>query len=192
MTTKKDKIELKKMVIEAALQRSISAASREFKISRPTIAKWLKNFETEGENGLKRKDVSKKNQKNKMPTQVLAEIINLKDKNPDWSAKHIINFLKLPYSQQTVNTKIRKHLKQPENRTKIFTKIYLKINKLKQKESSLPSHQLSAYDVGTGALFVAFSYERSNLTVSIFVDYLLQSLDSCKAVDVKKNRLCSS
>ena len=186
MTTKKDKIELKKMVIEAALQRSVSAASREFKISRPTIAKWLKNFKTEGESGLKRKDVSKKNQKNKMPAEVLAEIIDLKDKNPDWSAKRIISFLKLPYSQQTVNAKIRKHLKQPENRTKIFTKIYLKINKLKQKESRLPSYQLSAYDEGTGALFVAFSYERSNLTVSIFVDYLLQSLDSCKAVDVKK------
>ena len=70
------------------------------------------------------------------------EIINFKAKNPDWSAKHIVNFLKLPYSQQTVNAKIRKHLKQPENRIKIFTKIYL------NKKNRLPFYQLSAYDEG--------------------------------------------
>ena len=192
MATPKDKLEFKKIVVETALKKTVSAASREFGISRTTISKWLKKFKKNGVEGLKRKNRTGIFLKNIIPSNIVDDIIKFKKENSECSAKDIINHFNLPYSQQAVNGRIRKYFKQNDKKVKMFSKIYLKINKLKQKQDSLPSYQISAYDSGTGALFISFSYERSNLTLSIFIDYLLQNLNRCKEINVEDITIITS
>ena len=89
-------------IINIADEIGISKAAELFNIDRGTIRNWLKQFSNDGLKGLQNKSRVDQNFSNKIPNSTLKKILKLKIEHPEYTAKKIIDVLKLKYSISTI------------------------------------------------------------------------------------------
>ena len=175
-------------VLKAAEKYGISEASRMFNISRPTITNWRKRYQEKGISGLD--NLSKKHlpYPNRLPEAVSQKIISTKKENPDISASEIKKRLQLSCSLTTVLKKLDSAglLKKSKFQDINFKKIPQKIKPLENifitirknqdlKNENLPAYFIIAVDYKTGLIFLGYAFKNIDLTLSIFIDYLLEN-----------------
>ena len=187
MPNKRADHNLKLKIIKDAKKTSINSASKIHNISRVSITKWIKIYDEFGAEGLKKKKTSYKpnNLFQKINKTDLNKIIECKKNNLNLNAREILEKLNLDYSIQFVNKKFREFkLKKAvsdknyikSNEQEPFTNFKIKIIKLKNFNPNLPSYQIYAIDIQTGLIFIGFAFERTQLSLSIFIDYILKNL----------------
>ena len=179
-----DKLE----IISISKKIGISKAAKLYGVSRISISNWIKKIKTEGENSLEQAKRVESNHPEKMDAKTEKEIIDLKKSNPKLSAQKIKDILNLQYSRAVISKKIKQsqeyikfEKKQILNEKTPFTKLFLSIKTidekiLKQYDESLPSYRIVIEDKVTGIFFSGLTYERTDLSISIFVDYIFSLL----------------
>jgi|GEM_PF-5261996 len=191
----KNKKEFRLKVIHYALEKNISEASSLFGLNRATISRWIKNYKTEGENSLSNKSrVRQKHPCNKITSELEKEIIGLKINEPHITIKEIISRLNLNCSQTIVSrclknnglsaykAKSTESGKDQNSKTKIkefdhnweITCNYVTTKYIDRKKRLL--YRIVLKERSSGIQFAGFTYEKSNLSISIFVDYILHNL----------------
>lgn len=205
-SSRDDKIKLRNKIAEYADKHGVSEAARKFGTTRKTVRKWLVRYQNDED----MTNLSRKGQKcpHKVPEKVEKLIIETRRKNPNWGAEKIKEELNLPYSSTTIYNKIFKHnliskrlekdlmlqkIKSKLDQVKPFGIIFLNVKKItgilrkyNLLQYDFPEYQLSAVDLKTGMMYIAYSYERTNLSTSIFVDYICSSLEE-NNVNVKES-----
>ena len=86
----------------------------EFGICHQSIQRWVKSYETEGENGLKNKHKGPKNNRSKLPASVKEKIVDLKQENPMFGIKRISQILKRCFFMKASAETVRKTLHEKE------------------------------------------------------------------------------
>lgn len=193
---KNNSIAIKRLeAVQTAKEIGISKAAELFDFSRKTIGKWVKEYEQGGIEALANRSRKNQSQPNKMPESVLTDIINLKNSNPSYSARKLKEKLELDYSVTVINKKLReaelsgKNDKEngkggkekklsPFSHIKIFVKKNVSIsdNNNSIYSSDLPVYRIIAEDQVSKVQFVAYCYEKTELDLAVFVDYLLENL----------------
>ncbi|MBN1971249.1 MAG: tetratricopeptide repeat protein [Candidatus Delongbacteria bacterium] len=168
-------------ILKTADEIGIPKTAELYGISQRTITNWKKNFREFGEEGLKNKSKRHQNHPNKMPESDLKKILNYKKRNPEVSLQEIKENLKLPYSLSTIHKKINSQSDKNKNckqlSSKFFQEFYIYTKQISiHKGSGLPEYQLSILEKSTGATFIAFSMEKNNHSLCLFLDYFINYL----------------
>ena len=184
-------ISFREKVVLEAIAEGISKTSRKHSISRVTITKWVKNYKKSGLSGLEDKKKIATVHPNKMKDSDLDLIIKTKREHSEWSGRKICEYLNLDYSPQTVNRKIQKAYNNGIFKDddivsgKSLYNLELKIIHLSERGNDRAAYQFELTDMKSGFLFLGFSYERTNLSLSIFIDYILKNFKQLK-IDLSK------
>ncbi len=184
-------IKLKREIVLKAIEIGISKVSKDYYISRVTITKWVKRYKKFGIKGLEDIIKRKSLHPNRMSDTDIKRIQEVKKKHTDWSARKIRDHLKLNYSLQTVSKKIKTYLEnnmtineEIKNSNSLYH-LELTTTLLSSNKSNHPTHQFELLDIKSGFIFLGFSCEKSNLSFSIFMDYIFRSFKD-NNVDLKK------
>ena len=195
----KNIIQFRQDIVKSAKKYGISETARIFNTTRPTVTKWMKRFEKEGLEGLK--NLSKKDYAypNRMPDEIAEKIVQLKTKEPQLSATAIKRKLNLNYDLKIIIKKIRDaglikdknmldiDFKCIPKKVKSLEYIFITIRKINDfGNQNLPAYYLLAYDYKTGMTFLSYTYENIELTISIFLDYLLENF---KRLNIKTEKV---
>ena len=194
-------------IIKIAQDIGKSKASRLYNISRSTIIKWEKKYNISGIEGLvnqSKKDKYHPDRKfNKL---MLDQIISLKKKNPQITIKKIKEILNLEISVSLIQKKIKEYnnldlLKEIDDTNKssyINDKskdFLLEINKIKYKNQSnsnslnnLATHKITLTHICSGISYIGFTCERTDIFLSIFVDYIFSYLIN-NGIELKKSNI---
>jgi len=186
---KDDSILTKRLeIVKTAKEIGITKAAELYNYSRKTVGKWLKEYESGGKSALANKSRKNQLQPNKMPASVLEQIVLFKDKNPSYSARKIKEALGLDYSVTVINKKLREAVPAEDQsivkndniiaQYSPFSKIAVTVMKNNDHDTDiysddLPEYRFIAEDQLTKIQFVAYSYEKTELDLAIFIDYLL-------------------
>ena len=177
------KVEVEKRleILKTAEEIGLAKAAELYNISQRTITNWKKRMKESGEEGLKNR--SKKNQKhpNKMPQEDLDNIILISQEEPELSLQQIKDKLNLPYTLSTIHKKINAYGKKKSTKDEIsdkfFKGFYIYIKQISPlKDSNLPKYQITIRERKTGASFIAFSYEKNNHAIFLFLDYFINNM----------------
>lgn len=187
--------EFRLKVVKYALKNKISEAAILFNINRITVSRWIKTYKANGEKALSNKSRARQNHpNNKIPPKIEVKIIELKKSNPTITIKEIIKKLKLDCSQ-TIISRILKYnnlstykKKTPENKLPLkkiehnweISCNYITTKYIDNKRRYL--YKIILREISSGIKFVGFTYERSNLSIGIFTDYIMHNL---KAAGIK-------
>ncbi|MBN1969999.1 MAG: tetratricopeptide repeat protein [Candidatus Delongbacteria bacterium] len=183
-----DKQKLRLDIIKSAEQIGISKTAELFNINRKTVSKWLQRFKDGGEDSLTNKSKKHQNQPEKMPFDIENQLLEFKKNNPKLSANKIKELLNLDYSITAINKKIRE---AGLNRKVVnesvffdgtpFSEFYVYVKKIPMEElnENLPNYQIIVEGLSTGMEFIGYSFERSSVSVAIFLDYLISRLLDC-------------
>lgn len=195
-----DKVDYRFKMVQYARKEGISQAARFFNTSRNTVRKWLKRFEKEGIHGLKDQSRAPKHSPNKLPQEVIDELMKIREKFPTFSTKKLAAEGLLPCSHETARKiyakagKTRKKrrkkrltsavAKEFKEKLKSFELIVLDTKHLydlpaynQYREAlGLPKYQYTARDVKSGLLFTAYSNELSLTNNTIFVKHIIKFL----------------
>lgn len=185
MPEREEKTAFRLEVVREAMEIGVNRAAIKHAIAYVTVKKWLQNYQEQGADGLKRQPRHQIEDSRFLSTGQTEAILKLKKEHPDWSAARIISELNLDCSVQAINKKIRQAGIQKERRVaektgSPFTIMIADITRLTDRDfnNDLPDYQINLIDLATGFLFTAFSYEKSNLAMAIFLDYILEYLIS--------------
>ncbi|EMY69184.1 homeodomain-like domain protein [Leptospira vanthielii serovar Holland str. Waz Holland = ATCC 700522] len=105
---------------------------RDFNISRKTGYKYLKNYESEGIDGLKDKSRKRITQSNETPEKIVHLIVSLREDHPSWGPKKLRPILKAKFhrmkqipSETTIGNILRKKgLVKPKKKDQEFHSLY--------------------------------------------------------------------
>ena len=192
-------------MVRYAQEHSIKAAAREFEVSRNTVRRWVRRFES-GE-GLEDKKRGTTNHPMKMKFGYrchLESLVQTKVQNHNkiigtqvqkqlqtevggkYSLPTIIKTLKQIGAWKTKKPKARpkRDLREVTDRMKFGECIQIDIKYLtdipamrfSQKCLDVPKYQITARDRATGALWYAFANEKSSMVTTLFAEYLLEHL----------------
>jgi transposase InsO family protein len=188
-------------MVEYAIKHGIKPAARDIKLNPKTVRKWVERFKISGNKGLTCQKRGPKIHANKTSSKIENDVIalRLKRKN-NIGPLSIKNELELAQSTSTIfrmlkdnpKTNIkrkRKHQKKRDLREikaklKPFEKIQIDVKYLNDipqyytylRKLKFPKFELTARDVKTGAVFVSYAYENTNINAASFVTYLLEHL----------------
>jgi len=187
MGEKKDTIEKKIKILKIAEEVGVSKAAELYNLSRQTISTWKKRYAAGGKKALAVKSKKHANHPSRMPKEIEHKIISLKKRKPELMPAEIIKILNLNFSLKTVYKKIKeaglsKEIKQsiPKERKRPFAELIINsklINAYSNDDNcNLPCYHLSIEEKTSGIKFLAFSYEKTNLSLAIFADYFIETI----------------
>lgn len=207
----KDRFQLRYEMCVHATRYGIKCAAREFHCSRNTVRLWLKRYKKEGLSGIK--EVSRKPHlsPNKCSEEFEQKVIALRlETNHRFSARRLVQRHNLEFKKKCVGRIIKqygfarnrkkKYEKQNQLRAvkrvyKAFEKIQVDVKDLKDiahywpqmRSKGLPTFEITARDVKTGATFVCLAYKNNSNNAASFLVYLLEHLSQFKeyGIDVK-------
>jgi len=184
-----DKIATRLQVVKAALEIGSVKAAALYGFSRKTVSIWVKKFNASGINGLKNSAKEKYNNPETMPDSIVEQILDLKRKNPSFSANKIKTCLNIDYSLTAINKKIRQASMQ--------TRIINTQNMLYGKEYFLTVRPVSnftefKYFIGltsklTGAVIPGYLKEINISAIRDFLMYIIKQLESSQKIIVYHN-----
>ena len=178
------------IIISISNEIGISKTAELFNLSRTTIHDWKKRYKENGFEGLQNKSRENQNSKNKMPENVVKKIFKLKAKNPKISAKMIKDTLNLNQSLSTIYYKLQNFDQSISNFEKkvafgipkkksVFKDFFVSIKKIQYKrnlKNNLPKYIILLEEKYTSIVFSSFSYERTSISIAIFLEYFIESI----------------
>lgn len=186
MRKKQLSAEERSAIVSQAVANGINKTAVENNLSYATVKKWVDLFQQSGENGLVNRSRLEQHHPDKMDAALTQRILATKEQNPTWSAAKIVDFLGLACSVQTVNKKLRQSglrdkIAQVSRDIAPFEILVADIFRLDDyyHNADLPDYQISVIDYATNAFFVGFAFEKSNIDIAIFMDYVLEYFSSC-------------
>ena len=187
-------------MIKSAQEIGIKPAAREFMTTHHTVRYWLNRFREKGLDGLEDKSRRPKVSPRKIPKDDEEKIVKLRERRKNriscWAIKV---HLKLPYSTSTIYRVLKDHgkigkrkrkhhkkknLREIKDKLRPFEKIQVDVKYLDDIpqyfkyyiKHKLPRYQFTARDEKTGAAFISFAYENTNINASSFVTYVMEHL----------------
>jgi len=186
---KKITFEQKLEIIELASKLGISKTANIYNISRTAISKWKRKVKELGEESLKPKKRIKFKHPDSMDDETIEKIIQLKKTNPNYSTQKIKDVLNLKYSKVTISKKLNKHYFKNKKTVPIvdknevlpFSKLFLTIKSidetiLKEYTKDVPMFRIILEDKITGLSFMGLSFDKTELSIGIFADYIFNIL----------------
>jgi len=188
-------------VIKIARDIGISKTAEIFNLSPKSIRSWKKRFTEGGLEGLQNKSRTAQYHPNRMTSEVVKQIITLKTKHPEYSIPKIIKLLNLSCSPNIIYKKIRQLLpelehnnyKKSENKNSrqkniqdaSFSHFFVSIKKVgniqkKKGYEASPLYLMMIEEQQSGLSFCSFTYERTSLSMAIFLQFFLEILIFCK------------
>ena len=186
------------IVINIAYEIGICKAAELFNLNRRSIRNWINKYEKGGLEELQNKSRQDQPFKNKMPKEIVRQILKLKIIHPEYSVKKIKEVLDLDCSINTIYKKLKLnyHLLKTHNKvntkrnvqSKIFSDFFVSIKKIKycsrSNHKKFPKYLVLIEERVIGVTFCSFSDERTSLSVAIFLEYFIELL---KQSDVNIN-----
>jgi len=173
-------------IVRQAVTDGINKTALEHHLSYGTVKKWVELFQQSGVNGLNNRSRIEQYHPAKIEQELTERILQTKEQNPTWSAAKIVEFLGLDCSVQTVNKKLRQSglrdtIDQFSENIVPFEILVADIFRLDDyyHDADLPDYQISLIDYATNAFFVGFAFEKSNIDIAIFMDYVLEYFSTC-------------
>jgi transposase len=188
-------------MITTAQNIGIKPAAREFGTTHQTVRLWLRRFQGEGLDGLLDKSRKPKRSPRQIPQADEERIVALRRRRRNrigcWGIKHVLG---LPYSTSTIyrvlkshpgllGKRVRKHqkkrnLREIKDRLRPFEKIQVDVKYLDDIPNyyehylrhKLPRFEFTARDERTGAVFISFARENTNINAASFITYVLEHL----------------
>ena len=190
-----------------ARKYGISAAATEYKTTRKTVRKWLKQFEAHGHAGLENKSRLGQYHPNALSADVI-EQINTKRGDGRMGAYYIKESLGLKCSTKTIHKYLKRAGKVTKHKTKtqkkrdmsflrdtikVVEKLQIDVKYLTDipnllwgiKFFNFPKYQITARDYASGNAIIGYSYTKDSTSVGIFVAYVIYLLLSA-GIDVKE------
>jgi transposase len=204
--------EFRQGMIMYAKKYGISKTAEHYETTRKTVRKWVKAYNEKGFEGLKNKSRKDQFHPKKLDDETEKRIIDYRDKT-EFGAFFIKENLQLNCSESTIHRKLKQNGKVKKDSTKYTKKrdmtymrnyvTVLKKNQIDVKYltdipnilsdvmiNNLPKYQITARDYKTGLTFISFAHEKSNTSVGIFTDYLIEHLKNA-GIDVTKSHFQS-
>jgi transposase InsO family protein len=190
----------KKMVVIEAQKNGIRATCHYRGLARNTVRTWLRRFEAEGNKGLEDKRHGPNHIPHKTSKEIEGQVIEARNQVPCYGPRRLQYFFELPCSQGAIQrilkqnnlTRKRKKKYQKKNdmremkrQIKAFGSFQMDIKHLydmpnywgkKTKLVLLPKYQYTIRDVKSGAAFLGFSDELSELNARTMLDLFLKKL----------------
>lgn len=187
-------------MITKAQEIGIKPAAREFGTTHQTVRYWLSRFKTEGLDGLLDKSRKPKSSPLKIPIEDEEKIVALRKRRKNriscWAIK---TALKLTYSTSTIYRVLKDHglvgkrkrkyqqkrnLREIKYRLRPFEKIQVDVKYLDDISNyyayyireRFPRFEFTARDEKTGAVFISFAHENTNVNAASFITYVLEHL----------------
>ena len=204
---KKDIVKYRLEIIHSAQKIGISKAAELHGVDRSTIRRWIKKFESNGEDGLlnrSKKDIFQP--KTQMSREVEEEIVNLKKNESKITIDQIKSRLNLTYSRSAIFKKLKDHglvcVKKKDLSSELnenddipFTTFYLSVKKIDYDNSGTDKfrYQFILTEKLTKVQFISFSTDYDEINNLIFIDYFLTSIQgfgiNCKNITIYLKRL---
>lgn len=200
---------LRKHLVQDAQKLGIKPAARRWGISKNTVRKWLRRYETNGNKGLK----DGRQGPNKIPHKTSQEVEELVIKSrkqaPCYGPRRLRYFFDLPCSlgaiQRILKEKklVRKNkkkyqkkndLREVKKKYKTLSRVQMDVKYLndipnyygQMKSLDLPRFQYTLRDVKSGMLFLGYSVELSGLNARTMVGHFLSELKKEPALDISQ------
>lgn len=187
-------------MVQCAQREGVTAASRMFEVSRPTVYKWLNRFNEEGLDGLFDRSRRPMRSPNALDEGTRNKVIRLRGRMPHCGADRMINEFGIKASTKTIQKVFReegltrrkrsKRSKQRDLRAwKEANFAPLRYWQIDTKDSrdipyylerivngGFPRYLYQARDVRTGVLLSGYAYENTSTNAMLFVRRLLAFL----------------
>jgi len=191
---KKISLEKKLEIIEVATEIGIVKTAKIYDVSRVSISNWIKANKESGAESLKQKERVKSKHPKSMDEEILKKIIELKKANPTYSTQKIKDVLNLKYSRVIIHKKLRScGLLDDKNQNDVldiapFSKLFLTMksidkNIFKNYKDGIPQYRIVIEDKITGLYFTGLAYEKTELSIGIFTDYIFFLLKKMNLID---------
>lgn len=190
----------KKLVVIEAQKNGIRATCQYRGLARNTVRTWLRRFEAEGNKGLEDKRRGPYHIPHKTSKEVEKEIIDARNQVPCYGPRRLQYFFELSCSQGAIQRILKEHnltrkrkkkyqkkndMREMKRQLKAFGSFQMDIKHLydmpnywgkKTKLVLLPKYQYTIRDVKSGAAFLGFSDELSELNARTMLDLFLKKL----------------
>jgi len=198
---------IRKKMVEYALENGISAAANNYGTTRKTVRKWLNRYINNGTKGLQDRSKAPNHSPIKMSKEEEQNIIKIRREQPYLGAIRIRYEHNINRSPSAIHRvikeaglikprkkkyKVKRDLREVKKKLKSFEKIQIDIKELKDIPQyfsyiikGFPKYQFTARDVRTGICFISFGYEKSTTNMGIFALYLCNHLKKL-GVDLSK------
>jgi transposase len=187
-------------MVTLAQQIGVKPAAREFGTTHHTVRYWLYRFRHEDLDGLLDRSRKPKSSPRKIPIEDEERIVTLRQKRKNriscWAIKTALG---LSYSTSTIYRVLKDHglikqkqkkhhkkrnLREIKDRLKPFEKIQVDVKYLDDIsnyytyyiQERFPRFEFTARDEKTGAVFVSFAHENTNVNAASFITYILEHL----------------
>ena len=189
---------IRKKMVEYALENGISAAANNYGTTRKTVRKWVNRYILNGTKGLKDRSRAPNHSPLKMGKEEEERIIQIRRNQPYLGAIRIKYEHKINRSPSAIHRvikearltkprkkkyKVKKDLREVKKKLKEFEKIQTDVKELKDIPQyypyilkGFPKYQFTARDVRTGICFISFAYEKSATNMGIFALYVCNHL----------------
>ena len=188
-------------MVQDALKYGIKPCARHYQTTVKTVRKWVKRYQQYKEDGLNDLSRKKTHCLIKIDKETELQIVKCRKDHPGWGARRIKEVLELNFSHVSIHRVIkdaglilpkrkkykkRKDMQEVRKQKKVFSRFQIDIKYLTdipefeiwRWEHHFPLYLISARDYKTGAIYLAYSYEKSSTATALFIDYLLSSLQN--------------
>lgn len=189
----------RKKMVELALEIGIKPAAKEFSCKDDTVRKWFSEYKLKGLDGLLGKKPGPRNPK-KIPQATEDKIVGLRKRMKNKIGPQGIKAaLDLTHSTSTIYRVLNDHgltgkrkkkhhkkkdLREIKAKLRPFEKVQIDVKYLDDipqyfacyLQHKLPRFQFTARDEKTGAAFVSYAYEKTNINAASFATYVMEHL----------------
>jgi transposase InsO family protein len=190
---------LRHQLVQFARTKGIKAAVRHFGCFRNTVRKWLRRFQTQGNDGLRSQSRAPKSCPHKTKGSLENRVVALRKKSPGFGARRLIEEFTLPLGHNAAQRIINAHhLARPHKRRHRrkndlravkaayapFTRFQMDVKYLtdipfywpQMQRNGLPRFQYTIRELSCGAQFLAYSNELSKTYATLAVERFLKHL----------------
>jgi transposase-like protein len=198
-SSKEHSFSVRKRIVQEAQAKGIKPTARRHGISRNTLRTWLRRFHAQGNNGLKDRRQGPHHIPHKLSAEEEAKVIKARNQAPCYGPKRLRFYFELNCSSGAIQRILKDHQMTRKHKKKYQTKNDLRAEKAKylsfshlqmdlkhlydipnywgqMKSLGLPRYQYTVRDTKSGALFLGFSDELSQLNACTMVHYVLERL----------------
>ena len=196
--SKEHSFQVKKAVVFEAQRDGIKPASRKWGIARNTVRTWLRRFEQTGNKGLEDHRQGPNHIPHKTSQEIEDKIVDARLQAPCYGPRRLQYFFDITCSQGAIQRILKQHdlvrkrkkkyqkkndLRAAKQHYKAFGFVQMDVKHLYdmpnywgQKGLQLPQYQYTIRDVKSGAAFLGFSNELSELNARTMIDLFLKQL----------------
>lgn len=182
-------------MVQWAIAKGVSSASREFKATRKTVRKWRDRYQQNGFDGLKDFSRAPKNIPHRMNAEAEARVVNLREGHPAWGAVRFKDHYGLTEGASAIYRVMkqrglirkkkrrwqrRKDLGELKAKLKFFEKSQIDTKDLSDiykywpfmRRIGLPRYQYGLRELSVGATFYGYANELNTTYSAIFAMYV--------------------